>query len=526
MASEPDRLNISKQIYDLFKEKNQEISTNNIIKALFTNQWSQTQEIFMSEFSTKKEKFLAKNLRAKLHRRVIYHLNKLVNKNILRVVRLNPKGEKVFMLANRFRIVNNMDYSIKPSFLTPTKLYEDRGIVHYYSQNDWLSKINAVVINTEQFDSFAILTSIIQEIIPCVNDVIALDNFESLMNVTSSQEIESFVLLMSKTLYDYNIRLRLLIDSSLVELGKFIKVIEGIISSGHKVIQLVIKTSPKSAIRLNSLLGASLDLFMHHNLKLNIHNTLLWSSPLFTGRAGVYGLNQGFSFSEDVLGVVVSSTSLAVDVKRFMMKFKSFSEFRSLMLKAARSLLIANSIQFKAYKENLKRLQVLASKNPAIILSHSKNYIRVWNYNWEGLERENMIQLFKSIQEELKSFARSEEMIYKSCGLPLRFSISLATAFKGFNSGFLSHKKYFKNTIKGLKELNSNNMQRFFRVKEQLAGIFETGDRTRIFHKPTIKDELLKEIKHLLITKSLPLITYDFSSKPRDVSLTRFLNSV
>jgi hypothetical protein len=80
------------------------------------------------------------------------------------------------------------------------------------------------------------------------------------------------------------------------------------------------------------------------------------------------------------------------------------------------------------------------------LFSHSKNYIRFWNYGWKEykLDPQLVLELMKSTKETTDEFCMSEETIYKSCGMPTRFRIGFSCAFREMNKEEFSEEKFRK----------------------------------------------------------------------------------
>jgi len=513
---------IEQAVQKLFREGVYEITTTEIVKTVFPSQWQVIESVLNSEFSTKHEVHQAKALKAKLHRKVIYYLNKLVEEGLLRISKLNPRGEKVFTVSRtQIQAGKPQNLNAMLSILTPTKYYEDLGIVQHHPDIEWVSRVHSVVLNADLFESLTALNATIQHIAPAVNDTIAINNFQTMINTKQLSSLQNFLVFTNNLLRDYNQKLSLIMNVSYLNVERFNAVLKTLSLLPSRVINIVLKLNHKSMSSLDVLLSKSLKLFMDNNFKLNIHNANAFKGVLYPGRAGVYALHKNV---KNALGVVSSATSIGIDVKRFTEKLKTFTAFRKLSLAAAKTLLLITSIQFKTFKQNIKRLQILSRENPAIVFSHSKSYVRLWNYDWEGVEKNNLLDLMLSVRETLKIFARSEEMIYKSCGLPMKFNIGLSSAFKTYKLKFLSKKHYFKQRVYSLKDLTSPVMKNFLRVRERLINIFEGADRVRIFHASASPEKIFEEVSYLTTTTNLPLISFDFTAKPRDLKLTQFLN--
>ena len=76
-----------------------EISTSDLVKTVFPGKHNEIEGIMNTSFKDKNEILQAKRDKATLQKRLLYHLNKLVEEDILKVSKEGGKGEKYFKLV-------------------------------------------------------------------------------------------------------------------------------------------------------------------------------------------------------------------------------------------------------------------------------------------------------------------------------------------------------------------------------------------------------------------------------------------
>ncbi|NJL44402.1 MAG: hypothetical protein HC945_03770 [Nitrosarchaeum sp.] len=126
-------------------------------------------------------------------------------------------------------------------------------------------------------------------------------------------------------------------------------------------------------------------------------------------------------------------------------------------------------------------------------------------------------------QSDVGGFCNTQETIFKSCGMPMRFQVAVASAFVKFGAEALSARSYRKSMVRGLGDLMSDEMQSFLRVRSELFDVFRGGDRVRFFRQGEADvRKVLEEWKFLLSTAFVPVFTYDFRGVSGDLRLTSF----
>jgi len=209
-------------------------------------------------------------------------------------------------------------------------------------------------------------------------------------------------------------------------------------------------------------------------------------------------------------------------VNRFFKLKRSKSGFREFILKTARSLVESNTQQRRRADVAFGSINTM-NKKPHEFFRFAANYIRLWNYDWQD-EREHLIDVFSSSASEVDDFCHTEETIFKSCGIPIRFKATLSSAFPQLGDGFFSKRTYTKLTVNKVEEFNGENMKDFLKTRESLFRVFKESDRLRIFRSlPAKPEDILNEWKILITSYNFPLMCYDFARRKEDLTLDYFM---
>ncbi|MFT4304622.1 MAG: hypothetical protein ACMXX8_00890, partial [Candidatus Woesearchaeota archaeon] len=137
------------KIIEMFKgSKNIELSTSEIVKKLYRNDYKKiNDEISNNIFDDKEKSEKLKRHKAQLHRKTLYHINKLVKDDILKVSKILGKGEKYFELAigheNELIFQKSKKRKIvisKPTIpAMPIEGYEQKNIIKKFEEATWMS---------------------------------------------------------------------------------------------------------------------------------------------------------------------------------------------------------------------------------------------------------------------------------------------------------------------------------------------------------------------------------------------------
>ncbi|MGV8150202.1 MAG: hypothetical protein ACP5NV_00565 [Candidatus Woesearchaeota archaeon] len=520
---------IESEILNRFRKEPKEYDTSQLAKTIFP-EYTQVEELLASPDKTQRNE--GKDLKFKLHRKLLYYLNKLVQERILKVSRIAEKGEKVFSLTIDDGNIT-VEYGLKKITITKQislsnniEAYEKRGLMKKFEENNWVNHINAVMLESSLIKTDK-LYSIIREVFNSVNDVIALNDFQKHINEDGLIIIKK----LSQETVDTDKNISLIICFENLDKEKFKEFIKEYASLNPKKINMIFHINSRELLRNSELLKVVIQEFSKEKIKINIQNKDLRSAPMFKGRAGIYGFDEEEYqtylklVKGKTIGIASSQLSIAVNINKIL-ETNNTAEFRQAILNAAKVLLSANAVQRRKNNEYFKGINNLNSSNPADFYRFGTNYIRLWNYDWYKDLKENkeLLELLTSTKETINTFCLSEETIFKSCGIPMRFRISFSSAFRNFDTKFMGEREYKKANVKGIDDYGLGEIKNFMIARERLFEIFDGCDRLRIFRAQEFKEEdILKEFLFILNNYKIPFFAYDFSQLRGMIKLTNFM---
>lgn len=528
-------------ILSLFKKHpSGECSTSEIVRHVEPVHASRADELINNVFNDRKKTAEGKKLLAQLHRKVLYYINKLIEEEILMVSAIGSKGEKRLRLSidagEEILIQKNKRKIIitrPPQPATPIEGYEQKNIVFKYEEPTWISRVNSLLLETRQFSDITALANQIVLSFNHVNDAIGLANFEHILNSHRPNVVASFLQNISGECQDYGRDLTCIIDiDNLTEPADALKVMGCLRKLPKDRLHLVFEMRNSTLERATGFFKPLVELFAEAKVCLNLKNNEVFKPPYILGRAGPYTFDEhewkvyDKEFRQHTLHVICGQSAIAVDTESYARDNRNPNEFRTLVLKIARSLLTSNTHQRSRSHEYLGGILKGQPEGSKEFMTFSRNYIRFWNYGWkdEHTDPTLPVELLMSAKEEVQRFCASEYTIYQSCGMPTRFDVAFAPAFKDC-APRLSAEKFQRLVITRPTDLYDERLRRTLRAKEKLFRIFDGGDRVRFFHKGLLdSEEILQEFSMILSSYKFPLLSFDFGEpKGLDVKLTSFL---
>ncbi len=521
---------IEAEILNKFRNEPKEYDTTELAKAIF-QEYSQIDQMLGS--ADKQKLHEAKKLKFKLHRKLLYYLNKLVEERILNMVRTQEKGEKVFALA-----MDEGNITIEKGYkkITITKSatasnhienYEKQGLMKKFDEQAWINRLNAVLIECSLIAPEKAY-SMTRELFNNTNDVIAFNDFQKHLN----NESIKFIKKLSQDTLDLDRTISLIMNFEDIDKESFKSFITEYSLMNPKRINVIFNINSKELQRHADMWLHIIKEFSEKKIKINIKNKDLHSSPFMIGRAGVYTFDEEEyktyvkTVKGRTIGIASSQSSIAINMNKFFETYKTGAEFRQAVLNAAKVLLSANAIQRRKSNEYFRNINNQNAPYASDFYRFSRNYIRLWNYDWhkDMKDNEEMIGLLNSTKELIEHFCISEETIFKSCGIPIRFRIAFSSAFKNFDTKFMGEREYKKTTVKNIEDYYSGEIKEFMTARERVFEIFDGCDRLRIFRSHESKEEdILREFNFILNTYKIPFFTYDFSQLRGMIKLTNFM---
>jgi hypothetical protein len=528
---------IEQRILNKFKkEPLREISTTEIVRAAYPEEYSRILAGLTNESHDKKAILNAMRRKGQLHRKSLYHLNNLVKEGVLKVNSVHGKGDKYFTLAiDQGQLVVEKKHKqviiTKPSISTSMiEEYELKRVVHKFDPEGWITKLNCILLESTNHSGINKFYDLVYSCFSEVNDALGLNNFEHLIQNSSSENVEEIMKRLDLDTKDYERVISLIINvkniSDEQKMREFIRIFSRI---RPKNVALIFKVDTKELRRNESLFREIVSEFSKSEIKLNLHNKKVHDAPIILGKAGPYTLSEAEwkDYEDNVrgktIGLALAHTSIAIDAYNFFNSSQSAKEFRELILKVAKALLKVSASQRKKSNDYFKRLNELNRPHTKKFFAYAKNYIRFWNYDFEDKNQKNFVTLLEGTKQDIKRFCAIEQTIYKSCGVPFNFDIAFSSVFKRFSNN-LSAKRYVKTNIRGMQDLNNPELTMMISAKEKLAELFDGGDRMRFFRKENFTpEEITKELTFLMNTYNLPMITYDFKEIRGEMKLTNFM---
>ncbi|MBR9702859.1 hypothetical protein GOV10_02395 [Candidatus Woesearchaeota archaeon] len=494
------------------RRPSEKLSTTELVRAVLP-QGEEKARQFLDSMDPKQQRDGLRE-KARLHRKLLYHLNKLVDVGVLAVTGFRGRGEKMFSLAVDGNIeIIGKETTIrihKPEHIhTPI---DGRKEFRIYRREDWLRTVNTIFIEGERFTSLTELSARLVQLFPTLNDTLAVLRSE---NVLIGDEDYAQVLSLLEREAEYRRVSFIFRIAELKNIDAFVAFCTEYCSLRPQNIDVIFSVQTTEWQEHRELLRRVLPLFISSGVKLNIKNISVYTPPLVSGQAGPYTVMprdwklycQEARGSRD--GLVVSSSTLAIDVLELSQQKEPLHVAARLGVEA---LFLGERAKRKGFSQSLRLLREF---NISTDFSHWA--LRLWNY---PLEYDLLLQSFSSAKEVVVDFCALQERVYRACGTPIRCSAWLASAFGKF--GGISARAYRKKTISGLSALEQLDTQ--LRLREKSARFF-IGDRVRVFRKGGASpDAVFDELAYLLRTYSLPLFTYDFSQLRGDTKLTEFLS--
>ncbi len=522
------------------KAEGRELTTSDVVKFIFPDEASvYAESVSHNAFFLGSEKGVTSKLRyqkAILHKRLLYHLNKLVNEGILKLSGIEEHGEKRFSLVENYGdiIIGDKKKTIvisnnfNPS--TPIDGYEAKKIIKKFNSKTWISKLDAILLNANTFVNYQELHDSIIALFEEVGDSIAINHFETMIQDSTNGDLKNFIETICEEVNDYGKNINLLIDLEKVfDVDKIKIFIDTITKKIRKNILVIFQVTSSSLIENRNLILYLIQEYAEHHMKINIMNKSIHQSPVFVGRAGVYSFDEKEwrifekEYENKTKGVSCASSTLIVDLKEFFDTYASVHEFRKFIMKANKAFLIATNNKKKIAKHYFKTINKINKPFTREFYKIERSYLRFWNYSSKFFdEKSHFLTLMKNVAQETDKFTKNEEIIYKSCGIPSRFSIAFSSAFK-HSDLTISPRIYKKSTISDINYFEIEEVKKYLKIREKFLKIFQGVDRIRFFREsPENNEDVLNEFVYITENLNFPLVTYDFSKISGNAKLTTF----
>ncbi len=510
---------IPKSILKAFSHHH-ELSTSQLVSIVFPKEFSLIKND-SDEFGIPKTKAKRK-LKAMLHRKLLYHLNRLVDFGILRVSAERSHGEKYFVLnlkEGEEIVLKDVTKSYRISKphepnLSIVPLIENKILIKLHEPT-WYSRINAVAINSKYFSTAEELKQAIIKISPFVNDGVSLYNFDRFLTDTDFLKEVSRIGEESKINFT-------------VEISQpDVKAIQPVLDMER--IKIILTVSPADLERGNMDIFHLTNYLAKTKKQVFIKNRDIHPQPYILGYSGPYTFNpeEWKIFNRDnQMALCCAKTSIGIDFGRLMSEEKDLGKIREVFKNIAKSMIAISSHQRTYMLEYFSELLSTLGKNAKDFFRISNNYVRLWNYGLKESDEKSqlIIPFLRSLKEETDHFCSQEETIYKSCGMPTRFRISFSYLSRDVGENVLSKSRFERISISGIQNLYQKRFIEYIKLREEIARILDGGDRTRFYRFENLNaKEIIKEWHTILTLYRIPLFCYDFRRyKKSDLKLTEF----
>ncbi|MFT4310640.1 MAG: hypothetical protein ACMXYC_03335 [Candidatus Woesearchaeota archaeon] len=483
------------------------LTSTQLASLLYPDIMGQVTFVLQDKVSDSKQKRQAMAQKAVLQRRILHHLHVLEQKKAIRIVHVGHKGEKTY--AGVYEVSSTPVQN--PG--TPILGYEQKKIVYRFGQDAWAAKLNAVFFQCSQYETLQEMNTTLFELMVYVNDCIIINESESLFTRFSLESILEAIFMWERQSKDYDIRLCFSFNSRALDrfdvVLNFFRTVLPLVSSS---LLFVFYVTGRELMQKNTFYEEIIRLFSYYKRKLNIKNNDLLSSPLGVGKSGPYSFYQWDKKQTQPFFGCVQSTVI-VDIKRFFDEYTQASAFHVMMEKIAQTLFEVNALQ-RRYAQQY--FPVLSRNNThQYLFSHSCQLIRFWNTEFEHplMNRAEIITLLESVKETLLLFSQTQRIIYNSCGMPCRFFLQFATAYRKA-MGYNFFEAYDRITLRSMGELYHKRLKEELLFKEQLSTLCNAGNEVRFYREGSVEaSDVLKELQAILYLYKLPFFCYNFAHR-------------
>jgi hypothetical protein len=519
------------------RNNNSPLSTSEIVEMVYGDTLIQLQSSSTQSSPSKETQKNYLRQKAQLHRKILHHINGLISDDLLFVHTTSAKGQKIYLPKvepNQELIIGKTDRIILSSQTNPTtpiSQYEKDDVIEQFSASSWVQKINAILLESAHLQDVESFQKTVHSSLHVVNDVVGINDFESIIQHVPLSQLQLAIDFFERECHMQKKRLCIIIDLTNVTKDDIIyEWFLQFVKQNARQITVIIDATTREMMLHKPLLEKIVILFAEYQLKFNIKNDDIHKAPYIIGRAGPYTISE--REWQDYLkktyfksfGIALTQSTVIVDFHKLIEKKYSAKHIEKIFLDITKSLFIANTIQRKNARSVLQALpQSVVEKR--LFLSYSHTLIRLKNMLQllEKNEEYSHQVLLDQLVERVNDFARNQEFIYLTCGMPLRFKIHLSQSYKHAEKQSKIEDEFMSIQINRSEDLFSPQYKKIFTRLEGLKK-HVIAFETRIERKMYIHTgEIIGEILLLCSTYNLPLICYKFEKTHKDVSLSQFM---
>ncbi len=526
-------------IFELFRNNpHAEFSTTEIVERI-TPGYDKVHQDLLSTDSERLD--AAKRRKAKLHRINLYYLNKLVRKGVLTIKSVGRNKERIFAALQDPKELSpayRMLAQLHPIGITPAlgiEGFEEKGIVARYEPTTWVERVNSILLESTYFKTLKDLISTANNTLTSVNDAIALNDFEQVIQKNDPQTVLTALKALSKQADSHARHVSIIIDITNIEQhDAVLRVIKGAIAEELRNLTFIYDVQVKEFQDHKDFFKELVKIYSGAGQSLFIKNQTVHQAPYLIGRTGPYTFDERDwklyrnEYQGTMPGLVCGTATFLIDIERLFSNTKEHQTGAviELMGKIAKSLLLTNAEQRERSEHFLQGLIQLSPDHAQNYFMFSRNYVRFWNYGWKtpAYDQAFVIAYLSESKKAVDEYCLSEETIYKSCGMPTRFRIAYSCTDQGSATKLFSPANYRRVTIHSPTDFFSNDeINTTISTKEDIFKQFDGGDRIT-FDRPLPKksEDVVNEISYILNTFRLPFFRYHFTNQS-EIPLTRYL---
>ncbi len=518
---------------------NSPLSTSELLELVYEQELTQGLAN-TSQYSLLDAQKFEKQLRAKLHRKLLHHLNTLITAEVLRVHSISNKGQKLFvpLVSHNQELIfgdkEKIVLTAQDNPHTPLESNKLKDFAHLYREKSWIQKCNAILIESVKISEIFELEKLISETIHSVNDVVGVNDFETLIEKSTKVEMLRFLEFASRQAQLTDKTICIVLDFTNITDDECI--MEWILSFAkiaNTALTLVIDTTHREIILHKRLFEFIVHVHCQYNLKLNFKNDDIHKSPYLIGKAGPYTLPESewrkYAYDLEKSSAVIAFTQSTV-ILDFAALFerKIYAKDINLLCRdIAKSLFIANTMQRKNILSVLKSSsQDIIQKRSFLSQSHSlirlKNFLKIFEHKDES----GYVAVVEDLITAVREYAQLQEHVYLTCGMPLRFDVQVSQSYRRADEQVSLSEDFSQIRVSSSQELFNEDNKRIFENIERLQTkllAFET--RIERYNIHSIK-EIIGEILLLSSTYSLPFICYKFEKRPQEKMLSEYYDEV
>jgi hypothetical protein len=528
--------NTKKEILKCYvRNNNTPLTTTDIVEMVYTQELRRDNSL--SQNDKQKDYVVHK---AKLHRKILHHINGLIQDDILQVHAVSAKGQKSYvpkLESNQELIVGRTEkiiISSQANPITPILSYQAEDAIEQFQAQSWVQKINAILLECANIPDLEILQKTIINSLHAINDVAGLNDFESIVQNQQLIALRNFIDIIERECNMSKKRLCIIIDfTNITKDDVMYEWFLQFVKQKTKQISVILDATHREMILHKDLLEKIASLFSKYQLKFNIKNDDIHKAPYLIGRAGPYTLSEkewesylSKTYAQS-FGIALTQSTVIVDFFKLVDKKYSAKKIEQMFIDIVKSLFIANTIQRKNARTILQSLpQSVLEKR--VFLSYSHTLIRLKNFIklLEKSQNNMHLTLLDQIVQRTTEYAQNQEFIYFACGMPLRFKVHLSQSYRHADEQLKVSDEFVSIMLNRTQDIFSPELKKLFQQIED-SRKYVLGIETRIERKSTISEkELIGEILLLMTTYNLPFLCYKFAVTQSEVSLNEYMKKI